>query len=158
MTQKDRTDALEAYRHLSPTHTPNCSGLDASLLAAPTATYYPDEASFLAREHVSLASRGTETEAVASGFSYSAQHTPHHTSPHRAARLHKTFHDSALAGTNALGSPGVGRSIGGGIAGFAPPSNILNAVLSLVKELDGDQLLAVQSHVSLRLEALSRGH
>jgi len=34
------------------------------------------------------------------------------------------------------------------------PSNVLYAVMALVKELDGDQLLAVQSEVSLRLQLL----
>jgi len=34
------------------------------------------------------------------------------------------------------------------------PSNVLYAVMALVKELDGDQLLAVQAEVGLRLQVL----
>ena len=34
------------------------------------------------------------------------------------------------------------------------PSNVLYAVMALVKDLDGDQLLAVQAEVGLRLQVL----
>ena len=53
----------------------------------------------------------------------------------------------------ALGSGSSGFSASG-LRQTRAPSNVLYAVLALVKELDGDQLLAVQSEVGLRLQVL----
>ncbi len=114
---KERAEALEAYGHLSPIHTPNKTGSEASLLG----------------EYAGLGNTPTKSLLA---------------SPSSAMRDVK-----APMLPVALGS-GSGGFSASGLRQTRAPSNVLYAVLALVKELDGDQLLAVQSEVGLRLQVL----
>ena len=122
VTVQERAQALEAYGHLSPTHTPNNTGFEASLLG----------------EHSAPGRTPPKSIAPASLLA----------SPSSAMRDAK-----APVIPTAPGSDSSGFSASG-LRHARAPSNVLYAVLALVKELDGDQLLAVQSEVGLRLQVL----
>ena len=124
VTVKERAEALEAYGHLSPTHTPNNTGSEASLLGD--------------RDHGMLGHTPTKSLVPPSLLA----------SPSSAMRDAKA---PMLPVALGYGSGGFSAS---GLRQTRAPSNVLYAVLALVKELDGDQLLAVQSEVGLRLQVL----
>lgn len=131
---KERAEALEVYGHLTPTHTPNHTGMDVSLLGLENAQ------SALASSSLRSPTLRTPTAAVpVSSF------LPTSPGPLRDSALSRGSLPSA--GVNGLGVHATRQASRG-------PSNVLYAVMALVKELDGDQLLAVQSEVSLRLQLL----
>ena len=130
MSVKERTDAIDVYGHLTPTHTPNHTGMDVSLLGG---------------DHVTggnLRSPTLRTPAAGVPSSSILQASP---GPLRDSALSRG--SLPPASVNGLGMHAMRQS-------SRAPSNVLYAVMALVKELDGDQLLAVQSEVSLRLQLL----
>jgi hypothetical protein len=127
VTVKERTEAQETYGHLSPTHTPNHTGSESSLLG-----------------EYSVAGRTPSKALISPSYPL--------LSPLRETNGQPL---AASVAPLAPGSNGSGISIASErLRQPRAPSNVLYAVLALVKELDGDQLLAVQSEVALRLQVL----
>ena len=140
VTVKERADALDAYGHLSPTHTPNHTGSGNSFLAGTSHDVYMP---------------ASPTQATRLPFTLSSPYT---SAPAASAanESRATFAPDALpvsAGHRADVSAPV-ASYATSVASRRAPSNVLYAVLALVNELDGDQLLAVKSEVGLRLQLL----